>query len=144
MVRAFRPAVALVAVAAFVGGCSGGAPPGGLLMVPITVRNFAIDAPGSVRAGPIRFEISGGGPSMHEFNVARTSYLPDALPLTDGGVVDDLTPHDGFDHLAEAEGIDIGTKKHLDLNLSPGTYVLYCNMDGHYQAGMSVRLTVTP
>lgn len=35
------------------------------------------------------------------------------------------------------------TSKTLDVTLQPGTYILYCNVSGHYAMGMWVLLTVT-
>ena len=32
----------------------------------------------------------------------------------------------------------------LDLTLSAGSYLLFCNIQGHYASGMVVPLTVTP
>ena len=37
-----------------------------------------------------------------------------------------------------------GASRTLDLNLKPGTYVLFCNQPGHFQDGMSARLIVAP
>ena len=112
-------------------------------VVDVTVENFKIDVPASVPAGLTRFVIHGAGPTMHEFNVTRTDLAPTALPLAADGTVDDTEPHPGVTHLAEAEGIDIGQTKDLTVMLTPGRYVLYCNMDGHYEAGMNAGLQVT-
>jgi uncharacterized cupredoxin-like copper-binding protein len=79
---------------------------------------------------------------MHELNIARTDMSSKALPLAADGIIDDQNPHAGFEHLAEAEGIDIGQHASLTVNLTPGHYVLYCNMEGHYMAGMSTDFTV--
>lgn len=32
----------------------------------------------------------------------------------------------------------------IDLALAPGIYLLFCNVPGHYAAGMATALTVTP
>ncbi|HUH49439.1 MAG TPA: sulfocyanin-like copper-binding protein, partial [Mycoplana sp.] len=32
----------------------------------------------------------------------------------------------------------------LDADLEAGTYLLFCNLKGHYEAGMATKLTVTP
>jgi uncharacterized cupredoxin-like copper-binding protein len=37
-----------------------------------------------------------------------------------------------------------GKSGKLTLNLKPGTYVLFCNQPGHYDDGMSAKLTVAP
>lgn len=108
----------------------------------IHLRNFHIDLLGALRPGPTTFDISSAGPTMHELNIARTVFQSDKLPLAADGTVDDTEPHAGFDHLAEAEGIDIGDHASLTVDLTPGHYVLYCNMEGHYMAGMHTDFTV--
>jgi uncharacterized cupredoxin-like copper-binding protein len=112
--------------------------------VEVTLENFKIDMPAQIRAGRVTLMVAGAGPTMHELNVARSDAAPDALPVGADHLVDDHEPHVGFTHVAEAEGIDLGQRKTMTLSLSPGHYVLYCNMDGHYRAGMSTALTVVP
>ena len=137
-------ATAVALTLALAGGCSraGSAPSGAA--VAVRLSNFAIDLPAVVRPGKTTFVIDGRGPTMHEFNVVRTGRDPKQLPVDAAGLVDDQTPHADFTHLAEAEGIDIGDHKTLTVNLTPGTYAVYCNMDGHYQAGMANRIVVRP
>ena len=45
-------------------------------------------------------------------------------------------------HLGEAEGLDIDDRRTLRLDLAPGHYVLYCNMEGHYLGRMHAPLEV--
>jgi uncharacterized cupredoxin-like copper-binding protein len=111
-------------------------------VVPIELPNFKIVGPAHVRAGLVKFVLTGVGPTMHEFNVARTD-PQSALPLAPDGTVDDQVEHRGFEHLAEREGIDIGDHSSLTVQLAPGHYVLYCNMYGHYEAGMHAALVVS-
>jgi uncharacterized cupredoxin-like copper-binding protein len=110
----------------------------------VTVSNFKIDAPAVLPGGRVRLLVRNSGPSMHELNVVRTGRSAKGLPLTAAGIVDDQVPHTDFDHLAEAEGIEMGQQKSMTVTLSPGTYVLYCNMDGHYLGGMSATFRVLP
>ena len=94
-----------------------------------------------VAAGTVRFRILNQGPSTHELNVVRTALAPDKLPLQrDGLTVNENAP--GLDHLDEAEGLDIGDRRTMVLRLTPGHYVLYCNMEGHYLGGMYAAFTV--
>jgi uncharacterized cupredoxin-like copper-binding protein len=37
-----------------------------------------------------------------------------------------------------------GKTGRITVNLKPGNYVLFCNQPGHYQDGMTAKLTVTP
>jgi uncharacterized cupredoxin-like copper-binding protein len=110
--------------------------------VSVNLENFKISLPAHVRAGLVRFDIHGLGPTMHEFNVASTNISSGDLPLAANGTVDDHGVHPGFTHLAEEEGIDLHEKASLTVRLPPGHYVLYCNMEGHYLAGMHAEVTV--
>ena len=133
----------MLAVAAFGVGCaSPSSAPKIDAVVRVTVRNFGIDVPSQVRAGLVQFDLAGAGPTMHEFNIVRTHLAPSKLPLKPDGTVDDLSPHPDFEHLAEREGIDTGDHATLTVRLIPGDYVVYCNMDGHYMAGMSAGFSV--
>ena len=111
-------------------------------VVPVDLANFKITVPAHVHGGLVKFELTSVGPTMHEFNEVRTDRAPSALPLAADGTVDDQNPHADFDHLAEREGVDIGSHASLVVRLTPGHYVVYCNMYGHYQAGMSAEVTV--
>ena len=108
----------------------------------IRLKNFEIDVPQTLPAGLTTFDISSTGPTMHELNIAKTDMSSAKLPLAAEGIVDDTNPHAGFEHLGEAEGIDIGDHDGLTVNLTPGHYSLYCNMEGHYMAGMHADFTV--
>ena len=112
------------------------------IRVDATVRDFKIDAPDTVPAGTVTFVVHSTGPMMHEFNVAWTDLGAKDLPLTSGDLVADTqdTPH--FVHLGEVEGIEMDATKSLTVHLDAGkTYVLYCNMEGHYMAGMTKIVT---
>ncbi len=50
---------------------------------------------------------------------------------------------DKIKSLGETEEMQPGTSKDLTLDLKPGTYLLLCNVAGHYAAGMWTTLTVT-
>jgi uncharacterized cupredoxin-like copper-binding protein len=95
----------------------------------------------AVPAGTVRFQIRNQGPTSHEFIVVRTDRPPDKLPLQrDGLTVNEEAP--GIDLLDEAEGLDIDDRQTMVLRLTPGHYVMYCNLEGHYLGGMHAALTV--
>jgi uncharacterized cupredoxin-like copper-binding protein len=101
------------------------------------VQQDAADVP----AGTVSFRIRNQGPTTHELIVVRTDRAPDKLPLQrDGLTVDEEGP--GIDLLDEVDGLDIDDRQTLVLNLAPGRYVLYCNLEGHYLGGMYAALTV--
>jgi uncharacterized cupredoxin-like copper-binding protein len=109
--------------------------------VSVTEEDFSIsDSPGSAPAGEVRFNIRNEGPSTHELVVIRTDLLEAELP-TSKGVVDEGA--EGVEVATEEEDIAPDASASLTVDLEPGTYVLICNLPGHYQAGMHATFTVT-
>ena len=104
--------------------------------VKITERDFRISAPASIRAGTVRFRIHNRGPDTHELLIARASngWLPFRA---DGLTVDEETIHPSV-----FEGQERGKTGELRVRLAPGRYVLFCNMAGHYLAGMRKTIVV--
>jgi len=125
-----------------VSGCTGQSsrPAGTAVAVTVSDFRFALSRvvlPG----GTASFQVHGRGPSTHEFVVVRTSLPDDHLPLkADGLTVDEDSGHLGF--IGELGDIDIGDSHTLDLRLTPGHFVLFCNLEGHYLGGMHVSLEV--
>ena len=115
---------------------AGGTDTGG---VSATEKDFAIDlASTSAPAGSVTFDISNEGPSAHEFVVIQTDDAPDALPTKNGAVDEDnLTIVD------EAEDIAPSTTTTLTVDLEAGSYVIICNVPGHYEAGMHTAFTAS-
>lgn len=111
---------------------------------PSTVRatledfSIALDPP-SVPAGEVTFDITNEGPSVHEFLVIRSTGAvdPGDLPI-EGAVVNE----DGLDIVDEVEGMDPTGTEDLTVDLEPGSYIVLCNIEGHYEAGMHTALTV--
>ena len=133
-------ALALVATV----GCSsssssssgGGSTSGG---VSATEKDFSITLSSSTgTAGSTTFNISNEGPSTHEFVIIKTNDAPDALPVTNGSV-----DESGLTIVDENEAVAPGTTPALTTNLDAGSYVIICNVPGHYQAGMHTAFTVS-
>src|SRR3954468_2722567 len=115
---------------------AGGSTAGG---VSATEKDFAIDfASSSAPAGSVTFNISNEGPSAHEFVVIETDDAPDALP-TKNGTVDE----DNLTVVDEAEDIAPSTTATLTTDLEAGSYVIICNVPGHYEAGMHTAFTAS-
>ena len=108
----------------------------------VLLQDFKVQRDAAVvPAGTVSFHIRNQGPTTHEFIVVRTDRAPDKLPLQrDGLTVDEEA--DGMKFLDDAEGLDIDDRQSLVLDLTPGHYVLYCNLEGHYLGGMYAALTV--
>jgi hypothetical protein len=94
-----------------------------------------------VPAGTVSLRIRNQGPTSHELIVVRSDLAPDKLPLQSDG----LTVNEdgrGVKLLEEVEGLDIDDRNTMVLDLTPGNYVMYCNLEGHYLGGMYAALTV--
>jgi uncharacterized cupredoxin-like copper-binding protein len=125
-------------VAALASGCSGSGA-GTRAVVRVTERDFAIRAPRVLSAHDVRLSVRNDGPDTHELLVARLGDHP--LPLRrDGLTVDE----DGLGKalVGAVEGGKPKTVQTVVLHLSPGRYVLFCNMSGHYMGGMHRELVV--
>jgi uncharacterized cupredoxin-like copper-binding protein len=93
---------------------------------------------GECARGSTTFDIANDGPSTHEFEVIRTDLAVDALPVSSAQV-----NVDSLDLVDEVGDTAPGTLTHLTVDLTPGNYVLICNVAGHYQAGMRIAFTAT-
>jgi hypothetical protein len=105
----------------------------------VTERDFHISAPNEVTAGNVDLTVHNDGPDTHELIVVRANGKP--LPLRrDGLTVDEeaLRPRT----VATFEGSSAGGGRSEQVHLPPGTYVLFCNMAGHYLGGMHTTLVV--
>ena len=109
----------------------------------VVVKNFHILLPPVIPTGRVTFVVTGRGATLHEFNIARSSLQPKHLPLALDYKVADSKDTPQFTWLGQVEDIDIGVTASLTVNITPGHYVFYCNMSGHYMAGMSAQATAT-
>lgn len=108
----------------------------------VAEKDFAISvAPASVPAGSIRFTIHNEGPGEHEFVVLKTDIDDGKLPVDQAQGEAEETGA-GVTHVKEKEGIKSGATVELTTKLSPGRYVLICNLPSHYGLGMHATLTV--
>lgn len=115
---------------------NGGATTGGIATV---MRDFAISpASTEASAGEITFDITNDGPSDHEMVIIKSDLAPDALPTDNKGEVIE----DEVDAIDEVEDVAPGSSVSLSVDLEAGSYLLICNLPGHYAAGMAAAFTV--
>ena len=96
--------------------------------------------PTHLTAGEYTLRVHNEGPTEHELIVARTGGR--ALPLR----ADGLTVSEEALQSREAGALEPGRPgavRDLKVHLAPGRYVLFCNMEGHYMAGMHAELVVS-
>lgn len=105
-----------------------------------TEQDFSIAvSPSSAAAGDISFTITNNGPSTHEFVIVKSDEDPGSFEVGKDGTV----PEDALDVVDEQEDIAPNTAPTLTVNLEAGSYILMCNISGHYAQGMHAGFTVT-
>jgi uncharacterized cupredoxin-like copper-binding protein len=119
----------------------GGDGTGGGGGVGVTLADYSVTLDStSLSAGDVTFDVTNDAGQVHEFVVVKTELAEDALPLDDGGDVDEeateISPVD------EIEDIEPGTSPSLAVTLEAGNYVALCNLPGHYGQGMHAAFTV--
>jgi uncharacterized cupredoxin-like copper-binding protein len=99
------------------------------------------DLPG-VPAGLVDLDVANAGPLPHEFILFKTDFAHDKLPRDqDGRVVEDAEGIvNAFD---TGDNIPAGENRHFDIALTPGNYVMLCNLPAHYGKGMHAAFKVT-
>jgi uncharacterized cupredoxin-like copper-binding protein len=109
--------------------------------VDVTLSDFEMElSDSSAPAGEVTFEVENKGPSVHEFVVFNTDLEPHELPTDENG---DVAEGDDFAPVDEIEDIEKGATPKLTVDLDAGSYVLICNVAGHYRQGMRTSFTVT-
>jgi len=115
--------------------------------VRVTLRDFHIKAPKRIPAGDVTFSIWNKGPNDHELLLVKepesqtgSEEGEDETPLRrDGLTVDEDKLGSSLVAALEPEKPGMST---LRANLKPGRYELFCNMAGHYFAGMEAGIEV--
>ena len=80
---------------------------------------YAIHMPDTLSAGQVRFKIENGGKENHNFAIEGP------------GVATKLS-----------SDLSRGNSGELAVTLQPGTYTVYCPVDGHRKKGMETKITV--
>jgi uncharacterized cupredoxin-like copper-binding protein len=129
------PAVALLSGCGPAGASATTSPP----LISIAEKDFHITAPSTLKAGQYTMRVHNEGATDHEFIIAPTQN--GTLPLRPDGLTVD---EEAFQH-EEPGSLEPGAPgavRDLTVDLKPGRYVLFCNMEGHYMAGMHTELVV--
>ena len=96
-----------------------------------------------IKAGTVTFVVTNASKTEqeHEFLVVKTNLTADKLPMTEGGARVD---EDKLGHIDEVGDIEVGKTKKGTFTLKPGKYLLFCNEEGHMNAGMVTSFVVEP
>src|SRR5919201_5661547 len=115
--------------------CGGG---GG---IGVTLADYTVTPDeSSAPAGDVTFDVTNDAEQTHEFVVFQTDLPEDQLPTNEDGDVDE--EGEGVQLIDEIEDIEGGDTQSLTVTLTAGSYVLICNLPGHYRQGMHASFTV--
>lgn len=94
----------------------------------------------SAPAGKVTFEATNDSKDMiHEMVLSPLASADAVLPYVESeGKIDE----DAAGHIGEIEELEPGQSGALTINLKPGTYIVYCNIAGHYMGGMWTTIEV--
>jgi uncharacterized cupredoxin-like copper-binding protein len=93
-----------------------------------------------VNAGKVTFIVKNvSKETIHEMLVAPMKDKDALLPFVEA---DNKVDEEKSGDLGEVSELDPGKSGSLTLDMKPGMYVLFCNVPGHYSAGMWATITV--
>lgn len=99
-----------------------------------------IAVPNVVHAGEVTFKATNKSTDFtHEMILVKVADPHKQLPYV---TADTKVNEDAAGHLGEVSELDPGKSGSLTMKLDPGTYMLFCNVPGHYMAGMWTTITV--
>jgi uncharacterized cupredoxin-like copper-binding protein len=144
--RGLRALLRLTGACALAGlsGCtSGGSAALPASRVVVVEHDFGLTvSSASIPPGTVTLHIENRGPSTHELNVDETTAVANGLPLRPNGLqVDEESAQ--LHPVDSVSDVRVGTSRDLTVHLTPGHYVLFCNLEGHYLGGMHIALDVT-
>jgi uncharacterized cupredoxin-like copper-binding protein len=120
------------------GGASGGK------SLEIKMGDYYFDPKdGTAEAGQTTIEAPNEGDVEHELVVFKSNKNPADLPTEANGGVDEEKLDKEAEEAGEIADVEAGDTKSEEFNLTPGKYVIFCNLPGHYAQGMYGTLTVT-
>jgi uncharacterized cupredoxin-like copper-binding protein len=93
--------------------------------------------------GPTTIVAPNEGSVEHELVLFKTNTDPAQLPTDANGDVDEEKLDEMAEEIGEVADVEPGDTKSEEFDLTPGKYVMFCNISGHYAQGMYGTLTVT-
>ena len=94
----------------------------------------------SVPAGKVTFEVTNASKeTIHEMLVAPVADESSILPFVEN---ENRADEEKTGDLGEVSELEPEKSGDLTVEMKPGLYILYCNVPGHYMAGMCTTLKV--
>lgn len=132
--------VAALLLAAALAACAEQAPAfdSSAVQLVAELRDYSVNLSVSeLKAGPVKIGVRNRGTQPHDFLVIRTNVAPDQLPYDAGRA---KATEDGV--VGKTRDLRAGGTAAVTVTLEPGSYVVICNVAGHYQLGMRTALKV--
>jgi uncharacterized cupredoxin-like copper-binding protein len=107
----------------------------------ISLYEWKVIAPTTLKAGKTSFTISNFGTVPHELLIFKSPLAADKYPTDAKGNIKEKGA--GVDVLSDGENIDPAGSQVRTVDLTPGTYLFVCNIPGHFKSGMFSVVTVT-
>ena len=101
-------------------GATPGVPETGENRVEVQLEEYTINMPATINAGQTSFEVTNVGTEEHSFRIEGQ------------GIEAELERH-----------LQPGETLTLDVNLTPGSYLVFCPVNDHAEEGMQLNLTVS-
>lgn len=114
---------------------------GGALQIAMN-DDFFVPNGATAKAGSVTISTPNSGQLVHEMVLAKTQADPAKLPTTSDGSVDEAKLESAGQDAGEIADVSPGATKKGTFKLAPGRYVMFCNVPGHYAAGMYGTITV--
>jgi len=107
--------------------------------VAVSLRDDAITlSPATAQAGSVTLSATNEGTTTHEIEVFSGDVDPESLPIEDN-----VASTEGLELVDEIEDITSGSTADLTVDLQAGTYVIMCNLSGHFANGMHAVLSIS-
>jgi uncharacterized cupredoxin-like copper-binding protein len=107
--------------------------------IAVAERDFRIAAPAVLSSGTVTLRVHYEGPDQHELIVVPGTL--GSMPLR----ADGMTVNEEAVEASEPGSLEPGepgSTRDLTVQLKPGHYVFFCNMEGHFMAGMHAEVEV--
>ena len=110
-----------------------------MAMMPMAMMGIKVDL-AEVPAGNVTFAVTNDSKDIiHEMILSPVKAGATELPYV---AADMRVDEDAAGHLGEVAELDPGKSGSLTVELAAGTYILFCNIPGHFVVGMWTLITV--